>query len=32
MTRDFRDLTGYTPRELLARVNADVGRWLDGAE
>jgi AraC-like DNA-binding protein len=29
MTRDFRDLTGFTPRELLARTNADVGRWLD---
>jgi AraC-like DNA-binding protein len=30
MTRDFRDLTGFTPRELLARSSADVGRWLDG--
>jgi AraC-like DNA-binding protein len=29
MTRDFRDLTGYTPRELLARSRADVGRWLE---
>jgi AraC-like DNA-binding protein len=29
MTRDFRDLTGYTPRVLLARMNADVGQWLD---
>ena len=29
MTRDFRDLTGFTPRELLARSSADVGRWLD---
>jgi AraC-like DNA-binding protein len=31
MTRDFRDLTGFTPRELLAHSHADVGRWLDGA-
>ena len=30
MTRDFRDLTGFTPRALLARSSADVGRWLDG--
>ena len=29
MTRDFRDLTGFTPRALLAHTNADVGRWLD---
>jgi AraC-like DNA-binding protein len=29
MTRDFRDITGFTPRELLTRSNADVGRWLD---
>lgn len=29
MTRDFRDLTGFTPRELLARPGADVGGWLD---
>jgi AraC-like DNA-binding protein len=29
MTRDFRDLTGFTPRELLARSRADVGGWLD---
>lgn len=31
MTRDVRDLTGFTPRDLLARMNADVGRWLDEA-
>jgi AraC-like DNA-binding protein len=31
MTRDFRDLTGFTPRELLAQSHADVGRWLDAA-
>jgi AraC-like DNA-binding protein len=31
MTRDFRDLTGFTPRQLLARTHADVGRWLDDA-
>jgi AraC-like DNA-binding protein len=30
MTREFRDLTGFTPRELLCRDGADVGRWLDG--
>jgi hypothetical protein len=29
MTREFRDLTGFTPRALLARSRADVGRWLD---
>jgi AraC-like DNA-binding protein len=29
MTREFRDITGFTPRELLARSEADVGRWLD---
>jgi AraC-like DNA-binding protein len=29
MTRDFRDLTGFTPRELFAHSQADVGRWLD---
>jgi AraC-like DNA-binding protein len=29
MTREFRDLTGETPRELLSRGQADVGRWLD---
>lgn len=29
MTREFRDLTGFTPRELLARSRADVGGWLD---
>lgn len=32
MTREFRDLTGFTPRELLVRSHADVGRWLDGAD
>ena len=31
MTREFRDLTGFTPRDLLARSHADVGRWLDAA-
>jgi hypothetical protein len=31
MTREFRDLTGFTPRELLAQARADVGRWLDAA-
>jgi AraC-like DNA-binding protein len=29
MTREFRDLTGFTPRQLLGRSGADVGRWLD---
>jgi AraC-like DNA-binding protein len=29
MTREFRDLTGFTPRQLLGRSTADVGRWLD---
>jgi len=29
MTREFRDLTGFTPRQLLGRSMADVGRWLD---
>jgi AraC-like DNA-binding protein len=29
MTREFRDLTGFTPRQLLRRSVADVGRWLD---
>jgi len=29
MTREFRDLTGFTPRQLLGRAVADVGRWLD---
>jgi AraC-like DNA-binding protein len=29
MTREFRDLTGFTPRQLLGRSVADVGRWLD---
>jgi transcriptional regulator GlxA family with amidase domain len=29
MTRDFRALTGLTPRGLLARWNAEVGRWLE---
>jgi AraC-like DNA-binding protein len=29
MTRELRDLTGFTPRELLARRRADVGRWMD---
>jgi len=32
MTREFRDLTGFTPRELVASSNADVGRWLDDAD
>ena len=32
MTREFRDLTGFTPRELLARQGADVGSWLDEPE
>jgi AraC-like DNA-binding protein len=32
MTRDFRDLTGFTPRELLAHSHVDVGRWLEGAD
>jgi AraC-like DNA-binding protein len=31
MTRDFRDLTGFTPRELLAHSHADVGAWLDAS-
>jgi AraC-like DNA-binding protein len=29
MTRELRDLTGFTPRELLPRQRADVGRWMD---
>jgi AraC-like DNA-binding protein len=29
MTREFRDLTGFTPRQLIGRSQADVGRWMD---
>jgi len=29
MTREFRDLTGFTPRQLLGRSMADVGKWMD---
>jgi AraC-like DNA-binding protein len=29
MNRDFRALTGLTPRRLLAGWNAEVGRWLE---
>ena len=29
MTREFRDLTGMTPRQLIGRSGADVGCWLD---
>jgi AraC-like DNA-binding protein len=29
MTRDFRDLTGFTPCELLTRSRADVGLWME---
>ncbi len=29
MTREFRDLTGFTPRQLLGRSGADVGRWME---
>ena len=29
MTREFRTLTGFTPRQLLGRSVADVGRWMD---
>ena len=29
MTREFRDLTGFTPRELLSHSHVDVGHWLD---
>ncbi len=29
MTREFRDLTGMTPRRLIGRTSADVGRWMD---
>ena len=29
MIREFRDLTGFTPRQLLGRSGADVGRWMD---
>jgi AraC-like DNA-binding protein len=29
MTREFRDLTGFTPRQLLGRSVADVGTWMD---
>jgi len=29
MTREFRDLTGMTPRRLIGQSGADVGRWLD---
>ena len=32
MTREFRDLTGFTPRQLLGRSTADVGRWLEEHE
>jgi AraC-like DNA-binding protein len=32
MTREFRDLTGFTPRDLLAHSHVDVGRWIDGAD
>lgn len=32
MTREFRDLTGFTPRQLLGRSAADVGRWLEERE
>jgi AraC-like DNA-binding protein len=31
MTREFRDLTGFTPRELLERSRADVGAWMEAA-
>ena len=31
MTREFRSLTGFTPRELLALGRHDVGRWLDAS-
>jgi AraC-like DNA-binding protein len=31
MTREFRDLTGFTPRELLGRSRADVGAWMEAA-
>ncbi len=29
MNRDFRALTGFTPPDLLAGWNAEVGRWLE---
>jgi AraC-like DNA-binding protein len=29
MTREFRNLTGFTPRQLLARSVVDVGKWMD---
>ncbi|HEX7981285.1 MAG TPA: AraC family transcriptional regulator, partial [Gemmatimonadaceae bacterium] len=29
MTREFRDLTGFTPRQLLGRWVTDVGTWMD---
>jgi hypothetical protein len=29
MTRDFRALTGLTPRGLLAGWSAEVGGWLE---
>jgi AraC-like DNA-binding protein len=32
MTREFRELTGFTPRELVAKSNSDVGHWLDDAD
>jgi len=32
MTREFRELTGFTPRELVAKSTSDVGHWLDDAD
>jgi len=29
LTKDFKDVTGFSPRAYLAQANAEVGRWLD---
>jgi len=31
MTRDFRNVTGFTPRAYLDQADSGVGRWLDDA-
>jgi len=28
MSRDFRDITGFSPREHLATARPEVGAWL----
>ena len=32
MTRDFREITGFTPAGYLASANLKVGQWLEGAD